>query len=94
MRAARLRLACQMERKSRIAPIELWGLDEPLGPIHDIRGQTDDLKARLHEIQESMNLRLVYAYIAPEAGLIEQTADSQASSPHQSAKVREIFDRA
>lgn len=94
MRTAQRRLACQIERKSRIAPIKLWGLDEPLGAIHGIRGQAYDLKARLHEIQESMDLRLAYADIAPELGLIEQTAGSQAGSPHQSAKVRKVFDRA
>jgi hypothetical protein len=41
-----------------------------------------------------MDLRLAYADIAPELSLIERTADSQASSPHQSAKVRKVFDRA
>lgn len=50
----------------------------PLGAIHGIGRQPYGLKARLHEIQKSMDLRLACADIAPELGLIEQTADSQA----------------
>ena len=93
MRPSRFALPGQKEGKPRVAPVELGRLDKPEGSVHGIGGKANGLIARLHEVEEAVDLRLGDPYVAPQFGLIDEVADTQAGRPHEAAKIGEVLDR-
>lgn len=58
MRSSRLGFSSQVERQRGVTPVQLRGLDQPFGTVYGIGGETYRLEAGLHQIHESMDLRL------------------------------------
>ena len=81
-----------MHPESHVGPIQLWRLNQALGPVHRVGRQPDDLVGRLEQVEPAVHGRLREGDVATEFGLVQELPHPQCRRAHQPPEVRQAAD--
>ena len=84
----RRRLAGQVQSQTRVGPVDLGRLDEPLGPGGRVGGQQHQQVRGFQQFEVSAHRCRRQVQVAAEAGGVEGLADGEAGRGHEPAEVR------
>ena len=93
MRTGWFRRPGEAERETRVGPIGLRGLDQPLGPGGRVRRQGNELVGRLQQIEPPAHGRLRKLDLAPQLRLVHELPQPVAGCTHEPTEVDEVVGR-